>query len=212
MYAPAYMGLGWTYWLEWTWQWSRDPQTLERALALAQKAKALDGSLASIRMLLGWIYLRQKRHEQAIAEGQRAIALDPKGAYAYTGLGGILNFVGRPEEAVGLVEHAARLNSQMADFCSLKLGLSHYLLKRHEEAITDAQRALVRFPQIPGVHTLLAALYGETGQTAKARAEADAVWQISPRFSLEVWRQTSPYKDPAMTERFLNALSKGGLK
>src|SRR5712692_5992660 len=30
MYAPAYMGLGWTYWLEWTWQWNRDPQTLNQ--------------------------------------------------------------------------------------------------------------------------------------------------------------------------------------
>ena len=113
---------------------------------------------------------------------------------------------------MGLIEHTARLNPQMADFFSLALGLPHYLLRCDEEAITDAQRALVRFPQIPGVHTRLAALYGETGQIAKARAEADAIRQISPHFSLEVWRQTSPYKDPAMTERFLNALSKGGLK
>ena len=157
MYAPAYMSLGWTYWLEWTWQWSRDPQTLERAFALAQKAKALDGSLASIRILLGWIYPRQKQHKQAIAEGKCAIALDPKGAYAYTGLGSILNSARRPEEAVGLAEHALRLEPEAAAFSSLQLGLSYYLMRRHEEAITDAQRALVRFPQIPGVHTLLAA-------------------------------------------------------
>ena len=37
-YAEAYAWLGWTYWLEWVFRWSADPQTLERALALAQKA------------------------------------------------------------------------------------------------------------------------------------------------------------------------------
>jgi adenylate cyclase len=35
-YAAAYVGLGTTYQQEWLWQWSQDPQTLERALALAQ--------------------------------------------------------------------------------------------------------------------------------------------------------------------------------
>ena len=38
-YAEAYAWLGWTYWLEWVFRWSADPQTLERALALAQQAR-----------------------------------------------------------------------------------------------------------------------------------------------------------------------------
>ena len=46
-YAEAYAWLGWTYWLEWVLRWSADPQTLERALALAQQAVALDDSLPS---------------------------------------------------------------------------------------------------------------------------------------------------------------------
>ena len=46
-YAEAYAWLGWTYWLEWVLRWSADPQTLERALALAQQALALDDSLPS---------------------------------------------------------------------------------------------------------------------------------------------------------------------
>ena len=44
-YAEAYAWLGRTYWLEWFYRWSLDPQTLERAFALAQKAIALDDSL-----------------------------------------------------------------------------------------------------------------------------------------------------------------------
>jgi len=44
-YAEAYARMSATYYLEWHWRWSADPQTLERALVLAQKAIALDDSL-----------------------------------------------------------------------------------------------------------------------------------------------------------------------
>ena len=57
--------------------WSQDPQTLERALALAQQAVALDDSLPGAQTVLGFVYLWKKQYEQAIAEAERAIALDP---------------------------------------------------------------------------------------------------------------------------------------
>jgi adenylate cyclase len=41
-YAEAYAWLGLTSWAEWGFRWSTDPKTLEQALALAQKAAALD--------------------------------------------------------------------------------------------------------------------------------------------------------------------------
>ena len=86
-YAEAYAGLGWTYWLEWIFRWSPDPQTLERAFALVQKALALDDSLAQAHLLLGRLYLWKKQYEQAIAETERAIALDPNYAEGYAGYG-----------------------------------------------------------------------------------------------------------------------------
>jgi len=36
--------------------------------------------------------------------------------------------------------------------------------------------------------------------------------RISPNFSLEVYRQRLPYKDPAVLERQIAALRKAGLK
>ncbi len=76
-YAEAYAFLGWTYFREWGLQWSQDPQTLEQAFALAQKAVALDDSLPQAHVVLGAVYLWKKQHDQAIAEAERAIALDP---------------------------------------------------------------------------------------------------------------------------------------
>jgi adenylate cyclase len=82
-YAEAYARLGEAYWLEWGWRWSADPQILERALALAQQAVALDDSLPLAHSVLSWVYAEKHQSDQAIAEGERAIALNPNHADSY---------------------------------------------------------------------------------------------------------------------------------
>ena len=84
-YAEAYARLGWTYCLEWGLRWSQDPHTLEQALAMAQQAVALDDSLPGAHALLGIVYAQKRQYDQAIAEGERAIALDPNNADSYAG-------------------------------------------------------------------------------------------------------------------------------
>jgi hypothetical protein len=59
---------------------------------------------------------------------------------------------------------------------------------------------------------LLAAVYSELGREEEARAAAAEVVRINPKWSLEVWKQRVPYKDPAMLERIFAALRKAGLK
>jgi len=68
-YAAAYVGLGSTYNQEWVWQWNQDPQTLERAFALAQKAIALDDSLPQSHQLLAVVY-QNKKESLASLPGQ----------------------------------------------------------------------------------------------------------------------------------------------
>ncbi|HEV8712695.1 MAG TPA: winged helix-turn-helix domain-containing protein [Candidatus Binatia bacterium] len=79
-YAEAYAWLGWTYYMEWNWRWSADPQTLERAWALAQQAVALADSLPFAHSLLSCVYAKKQQYDQAIAESERAIAFDPNNA------------------------------------------------------------------------------------------------------------------------------------
>ena len=109
-YAEAYAGLGWTYFMEWSWQWSQDPQALEQALAQVQQALALDDSLSTAHGILGVVYARKNQYDQAIAEGERAIALDPNNADSYADQANVLIFAGRPAEALRAIEQAMRLN------------------------------------------------------------------------------------------------------
>ena len=57
----------------------------------------------------------------------------------------------------------------------------------------------------------LAAVYSEVGREAEARTAAAEVLRINPKWSLEVWKQRVPYKDPATLERVFAALRKAGL-
>ena len=109
---------GWvgTYYIEWLWRWSADPQTLERAFALVQQAVALDDSLPLAHSLLSMVYAQKQQYDQAIAEGERAIALDPNNADSYAMQAEMLNFAGRPEDALRAMEQAMRLNPRYPPF------------------------------------------------------------------------------------------------
>ena len=109
-YAGAYAVLGWARLQEWLAQWNQEPQTPVQVFALAQQAVVLDDSLPLAHTTLGVAYLWQRQYEQAIAEGERAITLDPNYAEGYAWLGAIVNLAGRPAEAIVAVEKALRLN------------------------------------------------------------------------------------------------------
>src|SRR5262249_8959135 len=82
-YAEAYAWLAFTYYMEWVWRWSADPQTLERAAALAHQAIALDDSLPRAYSALSLVYAQKGQYDQALAAGERAIAFDPNNAESY---------------------------------------------------------------------------------------------------------------------------------
>jgi tetratricopeptide (TPR) repeat protein len=92
------------------------------------------------------------------------------------------------------------------------IGWAYSLAGRPEEAIAPLKQYLSRYPNILGAHLLLAAAYSELGKDAEARADAAEVLRINPNYSLEVARQRSLHKDPAMLELGIAALRKAGLK
>jgi adenylate cyclase len=177
---------------------------------LAQKAIALDDSLPMAHRLLGYVYLRKKQHEEAIAEAKRALALDLNDSDGYETLGEILSFAGRPQEALRLVEQALRLNPQQPVSLLWLLGRVYNLMGRYEEAIATLKKVTIRNPNHLSAHADLAIIFIDLGREEEARAEVAEILRVNPNYSLKVI-QDAPWKDPTQLERWLNNLRKAGL-
>lgn len=211
-YTPAYVVLGMNIAVAWASQWNHDPQALEQAFTLAQKALALDSSHPHAHELLAVVYLwRDRLHEQALAENTQALVHGPNWFSAHVIQGTILNFMGRPEETIALADQALRLSPQSLHYL-FPLGNAYRLTRRYEEALAAYKKVLAVMPHHSVAHSGLAAVYSELGREEEAKAEAAEVLRINPQFSLEALQQRLPYKDPAELERHLAALRKAGLK
>lgn len=136
-----------------------DQERLSKATGLWRKAYALqmEGKFdeavtlykASIDVLptaeahtfLGWTYSFMDHLRDAIAECQKAIALDPEFGNPWNDIGAYLIRMGEPEKAIPYLERA--LNARRYDtyqFVHVNLGRAHVLLGRFE----DAKRAFMR--------------------------------------------------------------------
>jgi adenylate cyclase len=101
-YAFAWTMLAWTHWIDANFGFSESrAESFKRAVELAKKAVALDDTQPYVHALLGGIHLFQKRHEKAIAAGERSIALGPNNATSHVLLAHTMYYVGRFEEAPG---------------------------------------------------------------------------------------------------------------
>ena len=213
-YVDAYAWLGWTYWIEWVFQWSPNPaQLLERFAELAHQALALDDSLPAPHAAMGYAYLwKDRQYDLAIAELQKAVALAPSGADEHWILAEGLNLAARHAEALEAIQQAMPLNPHYPAPYAFNLGWAYDKTGQVEAAIAAYKQAINLNPDFLAAHLQLAALYSELGQEEAARAEAAEVLRVSPQFSMEKFVQNNPYADRAQLERTMVNLRRAGLK
>ena len=75
-----------------------------------------------------------------------------------------------------------------------------------------AKKAIEQEPKDTIAYMVLASSCQLAGREEEARAAAGDLLKINPAFSLERLAQTTPHKDRAVADRFIEALRKAGLK
>src|SRR5438874_3047739 len=211
-YAGAYAGLGWTLLQSWQFLWSTERETLERARELAERAIALDNTLADAYRLLGQIYLWEKAHDRAIAQAERAVAFAPNDADSYETLAEILGWSGRAEDSIRLIRQAMRLNPRYPFFYLWTLGHAYYLADKRQEALDAFGQIVQRNPNFVPAHAYRAVVLSEIGRTKEARQAWDEAGRISPGASMSNLRDRLPYKRPADLDRLLTAAHRAGMQ
>src|SRR5262249_10865154 len=156
------------------------PAALDRALELAEAAVRLDARLPQARAQLGDVLLYKRQHDAAIAEFERAFALNPNFIdYRYARA---LTFGGEPARAIEVLQACSRLDpfqSNLPTFTGF-IGVANYALKRFGEAVRLLRECTLRMPNEQWPHAWLAAAYAELGQLEEAGAEAAEVRRINP--------------------------------
>jgi adenylate cyclase len=208
----GYIDAAWTLYFEVERGWAADPEaSLARMSELAHMGLEKGDVSGYATLMLGHLHLIRREHDQALALGDRALAERPSCQGAYGLKANILNYCGRPEEAIPLARQAIRLTPVAQTFYPEVLTAAYYLAGCAEEAIESAHQTLALAPDSINVRVLLAAALVETGRTESARAVAGEILSFEPDFSLARFAASQPYRDAPTLDRLVASVREAGL-
>ncbi len=181
VYAVAHAWLARSYVLQYSMGWNINPaETLEPALAHAQRAAELDDFLPLAHAMLCWVQLWRRQPVSAIAEGKRACALNPNDADAHLFLSYTLSADGHGEEALRHIEQGMRLNPHPSSVYLLALGQAYIAQEDYEAAFAAFRKGIDINPGFVANHAYLAVYYALLGRMAEAQTEAEVTRSIFP--------------------------------
>ena len=187
-----------------------DPAAFSRGRQLAHKAVDLDPNLPEARAILGFNLVWAGQHDPAIAEFERAVALNPN--YVDWRFGWPLVLAGQSRRAIEVLQAYMRLDPFHAPLAHFFIGAAHFMLEEYAQALAVLHDYKTRVPQLPFGHAWLAATYAQLGQLGEARASASVVLGMNPSFTISVTARTLvSFKHATDEKLFFEALRKAGL-
>jgi adenylate cyclase len=210
-YAVPAMGVGWTYFFESAYGWGDDPMAeFGKAIEHAHMALALDSELPDGYGLMGILDLFQRKFDEAVVNCEKAVLMSPNHATVVALLAWVYSFVGKPQEALSLIDRAIQLSPSYPPYFLGTQGNARIQTGDLEGAVASFEQAASMNSNQYQVQVGLAAAYAVAGHQDKARAVAKQVLARNPDFTVQNWVMAAPYKNPADLERELDALRAAG--
>jgi TolB-like protein len=210
----GYALAAWTHWWAIFRGLSKDTaQSLEYATDLARRAVDLEDITGLPHLMMALVHLQKSEHDKALSEAEQAVLARPSCDLSYAAKGYILNYLGRPAEAVELANYAIRLAPvQPLPFYQVVLAAASYSSGKFEEAIAAAKEALRYDKENLDALLILAGANAALNHMEDAAKITAEIRQVQPDFTLEKFASTQPYKNPETLDQLLITLRKAGLQ
>jgi adenylate cyclase len=193
---------------------------VDRAEAAAKKALSLDPNTTLAHYSLGYVHRLRGDHKAAFDAFNEATKLDPNLARGYAQAANELVFLGKPQDAIPLVEKAAKLSPKDPSagvFLWVK-GRAYFTLGDYPNAIKALAQSVRIRPNLWFTQAWLTAAYALDDQHPKARQTLAPLMKNFPQYDLAritAYYSEDQYQNPmleAASTQLLNGLRKAGLK
>jgi TolB-like protein/Tfp pilus assembly protein PilF len=193
--------------------WADMAGVLPSATREAMTAIEADSEDAWAHHGLGYSYLFARRFDDAIAEFELAVRLNPSFAFSHAFHAVTLGYAGRYEDADIAIRRALRL-SPRDPFSPIYCGVGAYIQfhgRRYDEAIRLARESLRQRGDFVGAHRVLTAAAGMLGDRELAATALQGLRQTQPNISLEWIARELPMQQAEDCEHYLEGLRRAGL-
>ena len=179
-YALAYTGMANSYSGLWAWGLVAPTEVYPRAKEALRRALEIDDTLAEAHASLGYI---QAEYEWDWLGGEReflrAIELNPGSADIHRWYGGVLQDMGRFQEAI--TEHTRALElDPLSPINARTLGDAFYRARQYDQAIQQYQNALELDPGFVPALVALADVYFQKSLYSEGIRELEKVLALAP--------------------------------
>src|SRR5262249_43973537 len=162
---------------------------------------------------LGHVHVLARRWDDALAEFELALSLNPNFSLAQGYQGVTLALCGRWEEAIEAGARALRLSPHdpfSAIYCGV-VAWGHFGMRNYPEAMRHARDGIRRRGDFVGAHRVLTTSAGMAGDDEVAAAALAELRRAQPNVSLGWLATNMPIRHPADMEHYLEGFRRAGL-
>jgi adenylate cyclase len=212
-YPLALSLAGWCHAQRSVYNWADDiAESQALARSLAERAAEMSGDDPVILAVLGAVHTFVHNHGTARVLLERAVALDPNAAWAWSRLGWLENYADQPQKAIGNFERALRLSpiDPMNFNNYVGMGSAHEVAQEYDKAAAFYRRALEERPNASWIYRNLAAALSGAGRADEAKQAFAELMRAYPDLTVSKFKQAMVFS-PAVLNRMAENLRKLGL-
>ena len=212
-YPLALSLAGWCHAQRSVYNWADDIAASQAmARSLAEQAADMSGDDPVILTVLGAVHTFVRNHGTARVLLERAVALDPNAAWAWSRLGWLENYSDQPQKAILNFERALRLSpiDPMNFNNYVGIGSAHEVAQEYDNAAAFFQRALVERPNARWIYRNLTSVLSGAGRIDQARQAFAELMLSYPDLTISKFKEAMVFS-PAVLDRMAANLRKLGL-